>query len=132
MASLVKQRMVQAASQLMSFQEFLAWKPETGRFELHDGVIVAMQPTGPHVREASPQEIQVVDLLNRKLNVLIDQVNLAAFIVSAPTNCSTPGHKIYRKPLSGSKNARGVVPKDLTFALCYSCYQLSRLGLALA
>ncbi|MEM9119188.1 MAG: Uma2 family endonuclease [Cyanobacteria bacterium P01_F01_bin.56] len=64
----------------MSFQEFLAWKPETGRFELHDGVIVDMQPTGPHVREASPQEIQVVGLLNRKLNVLIDQANLAAFI----------------------------------------------------
>jgi Uma2 family endonuclease len=64
--------MVQAASQLMSFQEFLAWKPETGRFELHDGVIIGMQPTGPHE--------QVVGLLNRKLNVLIDQENLEAFI----------------------------------------------------
>ena len=29
--------MVQAVSQPMSFQEFLAWKPETGRYELHDG-----------------------------------------------------------------------------------------------
>ncbi|NEQ47272.1 MAG: Uma2 family endonuclease [Leptolyngbya sp. SIOISBB] len=56
----------------MSFQEFLAWKPETGRFELHDGVIVDMQPTGAHE--------QVVGLLNRKLNVIIDQADLAAFI----------------------------------------------------
>ncbi|MBX2863513.1 MAG: Uma2 family endonuclease [Leptolyngbyaceae cyanobacterium MAG.088] len=52
----------------MTFQEFLAWKPETERYELHDGVIVEMQPTGPHER--------VVGLLNRKLNVLLDQENL--------------------------------------------------------
>ncbi len=64
--------MVQAVFQGMSFQEFLAWKPETGRYELHDGVVVEMQPTGPHE--------QVVGLLNRKLNVLIDQENLAYFI----------------------------------------------------
>ncbi|MEB3359472.1 MAG: Uma2 family endonuclease [Synechococcales bacterium] len=64
--------MVQAISQLMSFQEFLAWKPETGRYELHDGVVIEMQPTGPHE--------QVVGLLNRKLNVLIDQEELNCFI----------------------------------------------------
>ena len=64
--------MVQAVSQLMSFQEFLAWKPESGRYELHDGVVVEMQPTGPHE--------QVVGLLNRKLNVLIDQNELDYFI----------------------------------------------------
>ncbi|MGF1521330.1 MAG: Uma2 family endonuclease [Leptolyngbyaceae cyanobacterium] len=64
--------MVQAVAQWISFQEFLAWKPETGRYELHDGVIVAMQPTGPHE--------QVVGLLNRKLNVLIDQEELDYFI----------------------------------------------------
>jgi Uma2 family endonuclease len=64
--------MVQAVSQLMTFQEFLAWKPETGRYELHDGVVIEMQPTGPHE--------QVVGLLNRKLNVLIDQEELDCFI----------------------------------------------------
>jgi Uma2 family endonuclease len=64
--------MVQAVSRGMSFQEFLAWKPETGRYELHDGVVIDMQPTGPHE--------QVVGLLNRKLNVLIDQEDLAYFI----------------------------------------------------
>ncbi len=56
----------------MTFQEFLAWKPETERYELHDGVIVEMQPTGPHER--------VVGLINRKLNVLLDQENLSYFI----------------------------------------------------
>ena len=64
--------MVQAVSQLMNFQEFLAWKPETGRYELHDGAIVEMQPTGPHE--------QVVGLLNRKLNALLDQEDLNYFI----------------------------------------------------
>lgn len=64
--------MVQALSRLMTFQEFLAWKPETERYELHNGVIVEMQPTGPHER--------VVGLLNRKLNVLLDQENLSYFI----------------------------------------------------
>jgi Uma2 family endonuclease len=64
--------MVHALSQFMSFEAFLAWKPETDRYELHDGVVVDMQPTGPHE--------QVVGLLNRKLNVLLDQENLAYFI----------------------------------------------------
>ncbi|NEP45252.1 MAG: Uma2 family endonuclease, partial [Okeania sp. SIO2H7] len=56
----------------MSFQEFLVWKPENGRYELHDGVIVEMQPTGPHE--------QVVGLINRTLNVLIDQEEFNYFI----------------------------------------------------
>ncbi|MGP1387966.1 MAG: Uma2 family endonuclease [Thainema sp.] len=64
--------MVQAVSQLMTFQEFLAWKPETGRYELHDGVVIEMQPTGSHER--------VVGLLNRKLNVLMEQEDLDCFI----------------------------------------------------
>ncbi|MEO0535629.1 MAG: Uma2 family endonuclease [Cyanobacteria bacterium P01_A01_bin.123] len=64
--------MVQAIPQFMGFQEFLDWKPENGRYELHNGVIIEMQPTGPHE--------QVVGLLNRKLNVLIDQEDLNAFI----------------------------------------------------
>lgn len=65
--------MVQALSQQhMSWQEFLAWLPETGRYELHDGVVVEMQPTGPHE--------QVVGLLNRKFNVLLEQEDLNYFI----------------------------------------------------
>lgn len=65
--------MVQALSQPhMSLPEFVAWLPETGRYELHDGIIVEMQPTGSHE--------QVVGFLNRKLNVLLDQDNLDYFI----------------------------------------------------
>ncbi|MEO1404443.1 MAG: Uma2 family endonuclease [Cyanobacteria bacterium J06635_1] len=72
--------MVQALPRLVTFQEFLDWKPETERYELYDGVIFEMQPTGPHVREAAPSELQVVGLLNRKVNVLLDQENLNYFI----------------------------------------------------
>nr|WP_026072510.1 Uma2 family endonuclease [Nodosilinea nodulosa] len=65
--------MVQALSQpYMSLPEFLAWVPESGRYELHDGVVVEMQPTGAHE--------QVVGLLNRKFNVLLEQENLNYFI----------------------------------------------------
>ena len=64
--------MVQAQPKLVTFQQFLDWKPEAGRYELHDGVIVKMQPTGPHE--------QVVGLLNRKLNAFIDRENLNYFI----------------------------------------------------
>jgi Uma2 family endonuclease len=40
--------MIQAISKLMTFDEFLEWKPENGRYELHNGVIVEMQTTGKH------------------------------------------------------------------------------------
>ena len=42
--------MIQALkSNRMSFEEFINWIPEDGRqYELHDGVVVEMQPTGPH------------------------------------------------------------------------------------
>lgn len=59
----------------MSLQEFLAWLPESGRYELHDGLVVEMQPTGAHE--------QVVGLLNRKLNVLLEQENLDYFVPNA-------------------------------------------------
>ncbi|PSN13878.1 hypothetical protein C7293_14130 [filamentous cyanobacterium CCT1] len=56
----------------MSLQEFLTWLPESGRYELHDGVVVEKQPTGAHE--------QVVGLLNRKFNVLLEQEDLNYFI----------------------------------------------------
>ncbi|MCL1467730.1 Uma2 family endonuclease [Argonema galeatum] len=43
--------MVQALpkSKLVTFEEFAQWKPEEGRYELHDGVIIEMsQPLGGH------------------------------------------------------------------------------------
>jgi Uma2 family endonuclease len=51
--------MTQAISKLMNFDEFLEWKPENGRYELHNGVIVEMQTTGKHE--------EVVDFLQTEL-----------------------------------------------------------------
>lgn len=41
--------MVQAVPQLMTLQEFLNWYPDGyGRYELWNGVVIEMQPTGIH------------------------------------------------------------------------------------
>ncbi len=41
--------MTPALSKRVTFEEFVNWKPEDGRYELHDGVIVKMpQPTGDY------------------------------------------------------------------------------------
>jgi Uma2 family endonuclease len=40
--------MFQPLVEPITFAEFLEWKPENGRYELHKGIIVEMQPTGEH------------------------------------------------------------------------------------
>ncbi|MDZ8104062.1 MAG: Uma2 family endonuclease [Nostoc sp. DedQUE12a] len=40
--------MFQALPKTVTFEEFLNWKPDGGCYELHDGVIVEMQPVGDH------------------------------------------------------------------------------------
>jgi Uma2 family endonuclease len=41
--------MTQALSKLITFAEFVQWKPDEERYELHDGVVVKMaQPLGGH------------------------------------------------------------------------------------
>ncbi len=40
--------MFQALTKTVAFEEFLNWKPDGGCYELHDGVIVEMQPVGDH------------------------------------------------------------------------------------
>lgn len=40
--------MTQALPKLIEFAEFLDWKPEGNSYELHEGVIIEMQPTGKH------------------------------------------------------------------------------------
>ncbi|KAF3883814.1 MULTISPECIES: Uma2 family endonuclease [Nostocales] len=42
--------MTQALPKLVTFEEFLRWKPEVGRYELHNGLVIETQPTGPHER----------------------------------------------------------------------------------
>lgn len=67
--------MVQALpkTKLVTFEEFTQWKPEGGRYELHDGVIVEMsQPTGDLE--------DVVGFLALEISVDIKRLNLPYFI----------------------------------------------------
>ena len=40
--------MLQSLSKLITFDEFIEWLPENRRYELHEGLIIEMQPTGKH------------------------------------------------------------------------------------
>jgi len=40
--------MLQSLSKLITFDEFIEWLPEDRRYELHEGIIIEMQPTGKH------------------------------------------------------------------------------------
>ncbi|MBD2440995.1 Uma2 family endonuclease [Nostoc sp. FACHB-110] len=65
--------MTQALRKLVTFEDFAAWRPEGGRYELHDGVIVEMaQPVGDHE--------DVVGFIARKLTVEFDRLNLPYII----------------------------------------------------
>ena len=44
--------MFQPLTKPVTFAEFLEWKPEKGRYELHNGAIIEMQPNGKHERIA--------------------------------------------------------------------------------
>ena len=66
--------MTQAQIKQVTFEEFVDWKPEVGRYELHNGAIVEMQPTGEHE--------EVTGFLARKLTVEFDRLNLPYFIPS--------------------------------------------------
>ena len=66
--------MAQALPKPITFAEFLEWKPEVGRYELRNGVIFEMQPTGEHE--------EVKGFLARKLTVEFDRLNLPYFIPS--------------------------------------------------
>ncbi|MCC5644111.1 Uma2 family endonuclease [Nostoc sp. CHAB 5824] len=75
--------MTQAIPKLVTFEDFAAWRPEGGRYELHDGVIVEMaQPVGDHE--------DVVGFVARKLTVEFDRLNLPLTIPKTvlvkPTN----------------------------------------------
>ncbi|MBD0386261.1 MAG: Uma2 family endonuclease [Nostoc sp. C3-bin3] len=60
-------------TKLVTFEEFVQWKPDGGRYELHDGVIVEMtQPTGPHEN--------IIGFLALEISVDIKRQNLPYFI----------------------------------------------------
>ncbi|MDJ0903640.1 MAG: Uma2 family endonuclease [Xenococcus sp. MO_188.B8] len=65
--------MVQALLQLKTLEEFLDWCPDGyGRYELWNGVVIEMQPTGTHE--------QVGGFLGVKLGVEIDRLALPYII----------------------------------------------------
>jgi len=65
--------MTQSLPKLLTFEEFAAWRPDSGRYELHDGVIVEMaQPLGGHEK--------VTGFLAKKVTVEFDKLNLPYFI----------------------------------------------------
>ena len=65
--------MIQATHKLVTFEDFAAWRPEGGRYELHDGVIVEMaQPVGDHE--------DVVGFLALNISIEIGRQKLPYFI----------------------------------------------------
>ncbi|KAF3889728.1 MULTISPECIES: Uma2 family endonuclease [Nostocales] len=68
--------MAQAASKLLTYDEFITLYGDDDRYELIDGELVDMDPTGPHE--------QVAGFISRKLNVEIDRLDLPYFI---PMRC---------------------------------------------
>ncbi|MFW9261708.1 hypothetical protein A4S05_06370 [Nostoc sp. KVJ20] len=65
--------MIQAIHKLVTFEDFAAWRPEGGRYELHDGVIVEMaQPVGDHE--------DVVGFLALNISIEIGRQKLPYFI----------------------------------------------------
>ncbi|QLE48771.1 Uma2 family endonuclease [Nostoc sp. C057] len=64
--------MVQLAPKVLTVDEFISHYGECDRYELIDGELIEMEPTGPHE--------QVSALIGRKLNVEIDRQDLSYFI----------------------------------------------------
>jgi Uma2 family endonuclease len=65
--------MFQTVPKIITFEEFLDWYPDGyGRYELYDGAIVEMQPTGTHE--------QVGGFTASKLSVEIDRHSMDCFI----------------------------------------------------
>lgn len=64
--------MTQALPKKITFEEFLEWKPDGGRYELHNGVIIERQPTGDHE--------EIIGFLTTKLTLEYSRLNLPYFI----------------------------------------------------
>ncbi len=65
--------MITTISQPITLEEFWDWYPDSyGRYELHDGAIFEMQPTGSHE--------QVISFLTIKLAVQIEKLGLPYMI----------------------------------------------------
>jgi len=60
--------MTQAAPKLLTFDEFIARYGDNERYELIDGELIDMEPTGPHE--------EVAAFVLRKVNVEIDRLSI--------------------------------------------------------
>lgn len=95
--------MIQTATKSVTFEEFLDWKPENGRYELHNGVIIEMsQPLGDHE--------EVIGFLASELIAELRRLNLPYFIpkqalVKPPENKSaySPDVLILNRPSLASE-----------------------------
>lgn len=68
--------MVQSAPKLLTFDDFIARYGDNERYELIDGELIDMEPTGPHE--------EVGAFVVRKVNVEIDRLNVPWF---TPARC---------------------------------------------
>lgn len=64
--------MLQSISQILTVDQFIGQHGDEDRYELIDGELIEMEPTGPHE--------QVTAFIGRKLNVEIDRLDAAYFI----------------------------------------------------
>ncbi len=68
--------MTQAAPKLLAFDDFIALYGDNERYELIDGELIEMEPTGPHE--------EVAAFVLRKVNVEIDRLSVPWF---TPARC---------------------------------------------
>lgn len=68
--------MIQAISKSLTLEQFIAEYGDNDRYELIDGELIDMEPSGPHE--------EVAAFLLRKFNVEIDRLNVRWF---TPTRC---------------------------------------------
>ena len=64
--------MVTAATKIVSFTEFLEWKPDGANYELHEGVVREVQPRGKHE--------EIIGFLATEFTLEFRRLNLAYFI----------------------------------------------------
>ena len=87
MAQTLIKNEVMTLNKFMSLEEFLDWYPDGyGRFELHNGEIIEMQPTGTHQQVISGLNIKLaLEIQRLKLPYLLDQNSIVKSIDSE--NC---------------------------------------------
>ena len=76
--------MVQLQPKLLTVRDFIDRYGDKPQYELIDGELFDLEPTGIHVRAASSKTMEVAGFVGRKLNVVIDQQN-APFVI--PYRC---------------------------------------------